>query len=288
MENNGVEKKSFNFFGLLLVVLIAAGCAFGGYFVGVNATKDEIKETEKDEITDEKEESNEEKAPEKNSKYSFVKEYKNTYTVNGKDIDLISYFYQDKETINMSASTDGNVDAYIIRMDLFVNGSKIIDTESIHANVDKTVSDNFVSSDPVFNISVFKDSSNGSDYYLLNLGDYEIVRNLYSEKYIYLFNYEGKLLNAFKHWNDSGVVGIFGTQDMIGDRTAVLADGKPGMYKLYTHSLIDVHENFIYAIEKGATCDSAIEYRYTVENGKLLSTHSRTYTFDYIEGAGQC
>lgn len=279
---------------LVLCLLFAVIFGVGGWFLGAKYYDSENKDSEKEtEVvdSDKKEEDTEKDVkPEKNSKYTFVKEYEKKHNLNNKDIELLVYYYKDTETWLFSPSSTDTMSADVVRMDLFVNGNKIIDSESVLAVQDSNSADNFINTNPhdVIGIDIFKDSSNSDQYYLMNLGEISIVNNVLEEKYIYLFTNEGKLLNSFKFWNSSGVTNVYSTQDMIGDRTAIKDSNNPERYKLYNYDLVDVHENFIYAIEKGATCDSAIEYRYTVENGKLKSVHSRTFTYEYIEGAGQC
>lgn len=292
MENNMNEKKSFNFFGLILVVLLAVGCAVGGYFIGVNSTKEEVKESETDTDTEEKEDEKEEKEPEKNKAYTFVKEHKKTEKIGGKELDMVVYFYQDQEEVTYHVSYPSTTTmTNAVRMDLFVNGEKIINSDVVNYNEDKALSDTFVNTDPfkTIKIDTFKDSKNSDVYFIMNLGEIESYHLIYSEKYLYLFDENGKLFEKFKHWSETGVVGVFSTYDQIGDRTSQdVTASRPGQYKLYNHDLADVHDTYIYALQDGATCDTAVEYKYTIENGKLMSTHSRTFTGEYITGVGQC
>ena len=289
------DKKSINgAVVLVLCLLFAIIFGVGGWFLGTKYYESENKENEKETevVESEKKDEDTEKEvkPEKNSKYTFVKEYTKKHNLNNKDIEVLVYYYKDSESWLYGPSSTDIMNSNVVRMDLFVNGSKMIDSESVLAVVDSKKADEFINTNPhdIIAIDIFKDSSNSNEYYLMNLGKISIVNNIFEERYIYLFTNEGKLLESFKVWNSSGVVGIYGTQDMIGDRTAIKDTNNPERYKLYNYDLVDVHENFIYAIERGATCDSAIEYRYTVEDGKLKSIHSRTFTYEYIEGAGQC
>ena len=259
MENNVNEvknnEKSFNFFGVILGVILAVGCAIGGYYLGVNSTKDEaLSEQEtnntdkKDEDkNDDKEEAKEEKAPEKNSKYTFVKEYKKTYNFNDKNIDVLVYYYKGSEEWTLGPSTtDGPTKLNVVRMDLFVNGEKLIDAEPVLANEDNTYSEQFVNTDPNSGLSfkTFKDSFNSGVYYLMSMDEINFVNSAFEQKYVYLFTEEGKVLSKFQSWTSSGLSVIYGDQSMIGDRTAVF-DANQNKYKLYSNGLVDIHENYL-------------------------------------------
>ena len=103
----------------------------------------------------------------------------------------------------------------------------------------------------------------------------------------YLINSNGDLLRSFEAIPLTGFYGVYGTKDMIGDRNYKNSEYNDGMYTLYSDGLIDIHDNYLYVVSSN-DCESADEYRLTVENGKLVSVKTFTYTYEYVIAAGQC
>lgn len=298
MENNGTEKKSFNFFGLILLVILIIGCVIGGYFVGVNVTKDEVKETEKDEVDDENTEpvvsgginfdDYNGHIPSSPGPGIFVNAKKKTITVGNNSFDLVFFYYVGSHNVT---SSDGVEEyCYDLHIDMYMDDYQIIKSEKVLESTNKELFNTVSSGTLLDTISIreFKDTISDEVYYLLDFGEFGIYNDIFEKRYIYLIDSKGNTLHKFNSWISSGVYEIYGTESMIGDRTAVLSENKEGMYKFYTHNLVDVHDDYIYYIAEGATCDSAAEYRFTIENGQIITEPSRVYISEQVEGAGQC
>ena len=314
-DNVSKKNRNFNTLVVVLFILLALGLSYGSYKAGIKKAN-EINEKEviknntenkddgvdkvacDDDVQDEvsNDASNEDETivtkPIKNSKFTFVNEYVGSVVINDKDVEVISYYYLDSEVgcTALPSTCDEDEMIYVIRLDMYINNKLVIDSNrfSAYMSLNKSDADNFVLKAPSYETKKFYDSVTTDEYLLLNIEDYSKHFGITNFDNYYLINSNGETLKSFNYFK-SDVAYLIGTYDMIGDRNFSKTNYDESLYVLYSDGEIDIHDDYIYGLSWiNGECYGADEYRYTVENGKLVSKKTATYSEEYAFGAGEC
>lgn len=275
------------FIGLFLLI-----CAFGVYGFVCN-----LKSNENDTNVD----YFEVVLPEKNDKFTFLNEVSTIHD----NIEVTNYYYSDKETLtwfNEETNKDETREFYVLRSETFVNGVLIDDIRILEvANIEF---DKINKEYELYHESRFiKDTKNDNKYVLVTLsnnstliqdGKYIVpysqtpVYNNLKLQETYLVDYTGKVLKNFSY-SDCWLSGIMVNKEEIGDRSSIYTDfsvydeEKDGYVDKYGDviysygSLFDVKGNYFYWLDR---IDGNKEYRYSIEDGKLIEKYIKSYDYD--------
>ena len=174
--NKSPKKKGKVVLIVILVLLLMGGMGFCGWKLGVMyatyQNNKEVKEENKNNAEEKTDESNTDKKEivelEKNSKYTFKKEYKSNVTLNDKNMEIITFYYVD--LVENEAYEAGNFKKYYeVRADVYVNNKKIADAHIVEANEAETIANSFINTFPNYETKELKDVSNNDKYLLLFL-----------------------------------------------------------------------------------------------------------------------
>lgn len=240
----------------------------------------------------------------KNDKYTFYKENSIVVDLNGKKVNVLTYYYVDKESL-LIEEDDKTMLSYVIRRDVFVETNKILDGVIAAVVSDEQEVDNVVND---FNITsemydTFSDTNKSDKYLVLYLSNSDklIYDNSLITRYspaftnAYIINDKSELLKTISYSNDTWkLVGIFVDKNDIGDRNFVKSDVvitedeiEPYTdYMIYTESVIDYHDTYIYYVD--GDCEIFKEYKLSITDGKLKEELLRTYKGDSVRAAGGC
>lgn len=286
------DKKKVRSLLVIVIVILLSGLFGGlGWYLGTKfANKEQINDggfVAKD--------------PVKNDKFTFLNEVSTIYD----NIEVTNYYYSDKETLtwfNEEINKDETREFYILRSETFVNGVLIDDIRVLEvANIefDKIIEDYELYHESRF----IKDTKNDNKYVLVTLsnnstliqdGKYIVpysqtpVYNNLKLQETYLVDYTGKVLKNFSY-SDCWLSGIMVNKDEIGDRSSIYTDfsvydeEKDGYVDKYGDviysygSLFDVKGDYFYRLDR---IDGNKEYRYSIEDGKLIEKYIKSYDYD--------
>lgn len=315
---NGNKKKN-NLVVILFFLILVAGVAFGAFQFGkmysgktVKVEETGNKEQKNDNETEvekaeEKVDSNEKpkEEPVKNSNYTFYKERKETLKVGNNDIEVVAYYYLDSgEYIYNEVKSLYNV----LRREIFFNGKRVLEPSVRMVFEGNNDVDQTIQKDELNTFKTFMDSYNKEDI---------IIYYLYTVDPIYNGNY---LAYQFSQTQNAYVIGLngnvyqtiqteyayFSTHGVLtdstglGDRNFIATNASDHVdpeldlnnypYIIYSDSLIDIHDKFIYYIEVDTDYNnpSIIEYKISIDNGKFNKEKITEYSYDRFICAGGC
>lgn len=284
----------FLVFVILLVLAFLAGFKYS-----------QIRNDDKTDIKEEKKEDNKEvaKGPLKNSKYTFLSEDKDDIYFGDLKKEIILYAYYDKEMVTDFEGKDNYM--YVLRGEVFIDGQRLSDTFLISAS-DKDEKPSIKLDDVYESLGELKDKSNGYVYQIVQLS-YDncalkntlIGNNSCFGKYAYIVDNKGNVLKALKGKDENtDVIGVFASKENIEDRYYTQVDMEmPDIgnyqnvkeYFIYpSNRLIDVHDNFLYYLNKDDDDVSFSEYKLEIINGQVKENKLNTYEINNdIVVAGQ-
>ncbi len=125
--------------------------------------------------------------------------------------------------------------------------------------------------------SILKDAVNGKEYYLHT---YSSDLGFANPETLVVISEAGKKITEV-HVSDVGDVMVTFNNSNKGDRH---------LDENNSYSNLDIHSNFIYILEavEDGDCESANEYKLTIENGAVKEKLIKTYTGEAVSIAGQC
>jgi len=284
----------FLVFVILLVLAFLAGFKYN-----------QIRNDDKTDIKEEKKEENKEvaKEPLKNSKYTFLSEDKDDIYFGNLKKEIILYAYYDKE---MVTDFEGKYNyMYVLRGEVFIDGQRLSDVFLISAS-DKDEKPSIKLDNVYESLGELKDKSNGYVYQIVQLS-YDncalkntlIGNNSCFGKYAYIVDNKGNVLKALKGKDENtDVIGVFASKENIEDRYYTQVDMEmPDIdnyqnvkeYFIYpSNRLIDVHDNFLYYLNKDDDDVSFSEYKLEIINGQVKENKLNTYEINNdIVVAGQ-
>lgn len=284
----------FLVFVILLVLSFLAGFKYNQIR---NDDKTDIKEEKKEEIKEVA------KEPIKNSKYTFLSEDKDDIYFGDLKKEIILYAYYDKEMVTDFEGKDNYM--YVLRGEVFIDGQRLSDTFLISAS-DKDEKPSIKLDDVYESLGELKDKSNGYVYQIVQLS-YDncalkntlIGNNSCFGKYAYIVDNKGNVLKALKGKDENtDVIGVFASKENIEDRYYTQVDMEmPDIgnyqnvkeYFIYpSNRLIDVHDNFLYYLNKDDDDVSFSEYKLEIINGQVKENKLNTYEINNdIVVAGQ-
>lgn len=284
----------FLVFVILLVLSFLAGFKYNQIR---NDDKIDIKEEKKEEIKEVA------KEPIKNSKYIFLSEDKDDIYFGDLKKEIILYAYYDKEMVTDFEGKDNYM--YVLRGEVFIDGQRLSDTFLISAS-DKDEKPSIKLDDVYESLGELKDKSNGYVYQIVQLS-YDncalkntlIGNNSCFGKYAYIVDNKGNVLKALKGKDENtDVIGVFASKENIEDRYYTQVDMEmPDIgnyqnvkeYFIYpSNRLIDVHDNFLYYLNKDDDDVSFSEYKLEIINGQVKENKLNTYEINNdIVVAGQ-
>lgn len=299
-EPNIPNKKGNNVVLIIVLIFIAVGMGIGGFVLGTKLDKgnDETKaETPSANVTDETTDDEKETVskPEKNARYTFIKEQSTEVEYSGSKHSIVIYYYSDKEVSDFAGE---EIIFNALRRDVFVDGKYVIDAE-VYYLLDENVDVNTkIPSVDSYSFKILKDSSN-SDEYLLVEGqedDWSGIKGDFN-KYVVVVDKNGSVLDKLMSkiaYTD--VYGVLVNDSMLGDRNYTLYDNEgafnnaDGKYVIYKDSLLDIHDKFIYILSYDGYIngsDQCREYKYFINNGLSDKTEINVYSGNRISVAGQ-
>ena len=284
----------FLVFVILLVLSFLAGFKYNQIR---NDDKTDIKEEKKEEIKEVA------KEPIKNSKYTFLSEDKDDIYFGDLKKEIILYAYYDKEMVTDFEGKDNYM--YVLRGEVFIDGQRLSDTFLISAS-DKDEKPSIKLDDVYESLGELKDKSNGYVYQIVQLS-YDncalkntlIGNNSCFGKYAYIVDNKGNVLKVLKGKDENtDVIGVFASKENIEDRYYTQVDMEmPDIgnyqnvkeYFIYpSNRLIDVHDNFLYYLNKDDDDVSFSEYKLEIINGQVKENKLNTYEINNdIVVAGQ-
>lgn len=279
------------------------------YFIGISFFSgfkyDQIRNDDKTDIKEEKKEENKEvaKEPLKNSKYTFLSEDKDDIYFGDLKIEIILYAYYDKEMVTDFEGKDNYM--YVLRGEVFIDGQRLADDFLISAS-DKDEKPSIKLDNVYESLGELKDKSNDYLYQIVQLS-YDncalnntlIGNNSCFGKYAYIVDNEGNVLKALKGKDENtDVIGVFASKENIEDRYYTQVDMEmPDIsnyqnvkeYFIYpSNRLIDVHDNFLYYLNKDDDDVLFSEYKLEIINGQVKENKLNTYEINNdIVVAGQ-
>ena len=284
----------FLVFVILLVLAFLAGFKYN-----------QIRNDDKTDIKEEKKEENKEvaKEPLKNSKYTFLSEDKDDIYFGDLKKEIILYAYYDKEMVTDFEGKDNYM--YVLRGEVFIDGQRLSDAFLISAS-DKDEKPSIKLDDVYESLGELKDKSNDYVYQIVQLS-YDncalkntlIGNNSCFGKYAYIVDNKGNVLKALKGKDEyTDVIGVFASKENIEDRYYTQVDMEmPDIgnyqnvkeYFIYpSNRLIDVHDNFLYYLNKDDDDVSFSEYKLEIINGQVKENKLNTYEINNdIVVAGQ-
>lgn len=284
----------FLVFVILLVLSFLAGFKYNQIR---NDDKTDIKEEKKEEIKEVA------KEPIKNSKYIFLSEDKDDIYFGDLKKEIILYAYYDKEMVTDFEGKDNYM--YVLRGEVFIDGQRLSDTFLISAS-DKDEKPSIKLDDVYESLGELKDKSNGYVYQIVQLSyDNCVLKNTLIGnnscfgKYAYIVDNKGNVLKALKGKDENtDVIGVFASKENIEDRYYTQVDMEmPDIgnyqnvkeYFIYpSNRLIDVHDNFLYYLNKDDDDVSFSEYKLEIINGQVKENKLNTYEINNdIVVAGQ-
>lgn len=284
----------FLVFVILLVLSFLAGFKYNQIR---NDDKIDIKEEKKEEIKEVA------KEPIKNSKYTFLSEDKDDIYFGYLKKEIILYAYYDKEMVTDFEGKDNYM--YVLRGEVFIDGQRLSDAFLISAS-DKDEKTSIKLDDVYESLGELKDKSNDYVYQIVQLS-YDncalkntlIGNNSCFGKYAYIVDNKGNVLKALKGKDENtDVIGVFASKENIEDRYYTQVDMEmPDIsnyqnvkeYFIYpSNRLIDVHDNFLYYLNKDDDDVSFSEYKLEIINGQVKENKLNTYEINNdIVVAGQ-
>ena len=296
--NNQIEKKGVNPGVVFLIVIIfSAIFGVGGWFLGTKFANVEDDNQIKDPTN--KDDNVQKIVPNKNSKFTFVKDVNTDLTFGDLTVDVHAYYYVDKESVK--DSEDKISEVFVLRREVYLQDKLIGEIHMLGHYNSQTEAEGEISKYPLKEYVSLKDVKNGSYY---NIIDIDIVETIYDGtfnqvdadyKKAYLVDENGIVLKEFKStFHGTDVIGVFADNKMITDRYYVPIDKNPEMeypvgkdYYLYPNNrLIDAYENHIYYFAEGDQC-SYVEKKLIVENGKVTESLIKTFDYGDLNLAGQ-
>jgi hypothetical protein len=273
---------------------------------GAESKKEDEKENlDSNEKIDKEEKEEVKKEPVKNSNFTFYKERKETLKVGNNDIEVVAYYYLDSgEYIYNEVKSLYNV----LRREIFFNGKRVLEPSVRMVFEGNNDVDQTIQKDELNTFKTFMDSYNKEDI---------IIYYLYTVDPIYNGNY---LAYQFSQTQNAYVIGLngnvyqtiqseyayFSTHGVLtdstglGDRNFIATNVSDHVdpeldlnnypYIIYSDSLIDIHDKFIYYIEVDTDYNnpSIIEYKISIDNGKFNKEKITEYSYDRFICAGGC
>ena len=325
-------KKNNNFIVILLIIIVTAGVAFGAFQFGrmysgktINVEEtgkneekngaeskkeDEKENLDSNEKIDKEEKEEVKKEPVKNSNFTFYKERKENFKVDGVNLDIVAYYYLDNEDW-LDIYSDKREQRTMLRREVFLNGTLIGGTQILNTYVGIDLA---IEEDSLKDVLLFKDSVTNDYVVIYNLeyldgfenGTYNAM-NIDTLANAYII---GKDMNVLKvinlKYNKMGITGVLVDDNGAGDRKRVMstfmedhfygANLRKYPYVLYSESVLDVKDNFIYylAFDSSSYSDDAnvwypgVEYKLQVENGVLKEEVITRYSNEQFFCAGAC
>lgn len=239
--------------------------------------------------------------PVKNDKYTFL----NSIGESFEDIKITTYFYLDEqELVWLNEDTEETNTFYVLRSETFINGQKIGDTRILEVVLSKDSIDYIVPEYSLYHIPRYLyDTKNEDNYVLITLSNNDdliegnkyivpttqlpIYNNMNSQK-TYLVNKEGKILKEFKY-SDCWLSGIVIDSKEAEDRYTTFDDftvfdkKKNDFIEISGEAIyafgevFDTKKNYFYWIDR---INGNKEYKFYVENGKLIEKYIKTYDYD--------
>lgn len=302
------DKKSINgWVILLLCLLFAVIFGVGGWFLGTKYYESENKENEKEtEVveSDQKEEDTEKEVkPDKNSKYTFLKEESKTLKFGESSVELYSYYYLDKESVLDSTMDNANsVETYVLRREVYLDNVLIGGTHLLGNYDNNQAAILAILNYPIKDYVSLKDTKNGEYYNIIDIDKVNSIVDgaIFSydshSRIAYLVDKDGMILKEIStKFAGSGIVGLFADDTMITGKYYELipenADSyKPEGKKYYLYPkdrLIDAYDSYLYYFGYADNVCSFNEKKLVIENGKVVETLLNTYTQDMVSVAGQ-
>ncbi len=243
------------------------------------------------------------KEPIKNSKYTFLSEDKDDIYFGDLKKEIILYAYYDKEMVTDFEGKDNYM--YVLRGEVFIDGQRLSDAFLISAS-DKDEKPSIKLDNVYESLGELKDKSNDYVYQIVQLS-YDncalkntlIGNNSCLGKYAYIVDNKGNVLKALKGKDENtDVIGVFASKENIEDRYYTQVDMEmPDIgnyqnvkeYFIYpSNRLIDVHDNFLYYLNKDDDDVSFSEYKLEIINGQVKENKLNTYEINNdIVVAGQ-
>lgn len=271
-ENQNRERKTNKiliFFLFIISIALAVALTY-------NFTKKENQELKdnisiKDNKAEENDNNFEEKIqePKKNVNYTFKKSTSNTIQLNGKEINILTYYYVDYEKIYIPGSIGDGDMFYVLRSEIFINNHQISDPFTIYKNSDEATLNQYLSNqkDISHEISYLKDTKNNDKYMIIPIDEYHVNPGVNSTR-IYLVNTEGNVLFSFiGKGAGTTLSNVSVDEDKTKERKTTYKDGK---YLLYTDDChYELQDDKLYYIEISMQSEYYDEYLITIENGNF-------------------
>ena len=262
---------------------------------------DDIENNQDETIEDSGDYPNDDVKPIKNAKYTFLNSIGETF----EDIKITTYFYLDEQELfwlNEDVETTNTF--YVLRSETFINGQMIGDTRILEVVLSKDNVDYIVPEYSLYHIPRYLSDTKSNEYYtLITLSNNDdlidgnkyivpttqlpVYNNMNLQK-TYLVNKEGKILKEFKY-SDCWLSGIVIDSDEIEDRYTTFDDFTVFDKKrddfveisgeaIYAFGeVFDTKKNYFYWIDR---INGNKEYKFYVENGKLIEKYIKTYDYD--------
>lgn len=325
MVPNGNNKKSNKgIFVLIIILLVGAFMAllvYGGYKMGLakndgtdttanindNTDKKESNEKTENEDNELKEEAEEESEPsiitfpEKNSRYTFYKEKRETINLTDGTIEILAFYYLDEVELEDSY---GRSLYNLLRRDIYVNGKQLGETVLISVIEGGGSASDTVYYDNITENKIFMDSYNKDDVVIYFLSDVNgqvkdgVLNTLDNTvKYAYILSKKGEVYKKINIEEPFyGIANVVVNASGTGDRNFISIGedyaNDMGLPSDYTYALyneierLDIHDKYIYYLV--GDCDTLDEYKLIIENGKLKEEKTATYSGNQIQAAGGC
>lgn len=299
------NRKGPNVVLIIIFIIIAIGMGIGGFVLGTkydknknnskvetsatNESTDEIHNNEENPDTSE----NSDKLPTKNENYTFIEEKTTEIEYSGTKHKVVIYYYLDKLTDDFAGD---EIVFYALRRDVFIDGNYVINSETYKLLESESDAKNEVVDN--INFKILKDYSNSDEYLLVN-GQEESWNGINGgvSKYVVIVNKNAAVIDKLESKNAyTDVYGVLANDSMLADRNYVPCESndmfknKDGKYILYSNSLLDIHDNFIYILDyEGYNNgrEQAREYKYTITNGLTNKVEVTVYNGDRLSVAGQ-
>lgn len=248
-----------------------------------------------------KEEKEELVNPNKNSKYTFYDEKKETIKLGDEEVRLLSYYYLDTQYLIKEDETSAKY--YILRRQLYADNILVADN-IVGVDQEKKNLEDIVKGKMYESFDTFDDMSTNDGYVVIELisKDFFIYDNNKLRDIedcattTYVLNDEGKVLKTIVSRRPFyGLVGIAVDSSNVGDRHSIIpepiddydASDLAGKRYIYPDNMfVDVHDNFIYYIV--GDCDDISEYKMSIDDGSIKDELVTTYYESQIISVGGC
>ena len=241
----------------------------------------------------------------KNNKYTFYTETKKNISFNGKDHEIITYYYSDLENTGTDCDFNENVMMYRIRAEIFMDGKLIVDAYEVleMAEFDK----DFVKNLEDYKYEILKDSVSSEEYLIFYLQEGSFVDGCVidsgGDEAAYVIDSDAIVHDALAvQYGGTTFSYILVNEDMLSDHPFKKIDSDEdgedydqfgneieGSHRIFVNNgTLDVHDSYFYHLDHIWGKDGLVLiYKMYFKDGEYVSELYETYPSERVSYAGQ-